>query len=210
MPCTMSWLACSVQRRRAMLPGQFELRVPNDTDRLEHLRCPYCQVQTESSIGCARHIMLTRECRERRLKDVKAERRRRLELAYATAGPSSRPAGPTRQITPRARAQTPRARAQTPRAREKSPDITGPQWSDYGRTCGEPVVEHCPISTAGAPISEERTYPEDLSVHMARCGNMANLGYFEGAELLMTTGLNGKGRQAHLQSSFVSSCSPPR
>jgi hypothetical protein len=202
MPRAKSMIAHSIVRQQMVAPCQFGLRVPNDTLRLEHLVCPYCQVQMASSIGCERHIMLKRECRERRLKDVQVERRRLIELEYSKAGPSSLPAGPTIPLASPRRTPPP-----TPKGSGRTTDTKGKgraPGSDGEWTGSGPSIEHFPISTAGAPISEDRTYPEDLALHMARCGNMANRGYFEGAEVLMTTGLTANGRNTLLQSSFVS------
>ncbi|KAG8699999.1 hypothetical protein FRC09_006244 [Ceratobasidium sp. 395] len=76
------------------------------------------------------------------------------------------------------------------------------RWTNNGRTCHQPFIEHFPISTAGKPISNERTYEPDLKSYIESCGSLADPRNMEAAELLMTTGLSSKARTQHLQSSF--------
>jgi hypothetical protein len=80
------------------------------------------------------------------------------------------------------------------------------RWYDNGRACGAPFVEECPISTAGQPISKQRAYQEDLGTYLKSCGTLSNPTYMEAVELLMRTGLSGKGCTRHRKSSFVSVC----
>lgn len=70
--------------------------------------------------------------------------------------------------------------------------------------CREPVIEHFPDKTAGAPINDDVYEPPDLKTYLRSCGPFASRGNFEDAELLMSTGLNNKGRDRHLSSRRVS------
>ncbi|KAG8731449.1 hypothetical protein FRC11_004123, partial [Ceratobasidium sp. 423] len=61
-------------------------------------------------------------------------------------------------------------------------------------------VEEFPISSAGAPISNECKPPPDLDAYMRRCGPMKDPDHFEAAELLMTSGLSNADKDRHLKS----------
>lgn len=74
--------------------------------------------------------------------------------------------------------------------------------------CSEPIIDSFPDNTAGAPISEDMYEPPDLGTYLRSCGCLAKLRNFEDAELLMTTGLNNKGRDQHLCSRRVSGHPP--
>ncbi|KAG8718083.1 hypothetical protein FRC09_013184 [Ceratobasidium sp. 395] len=123
------------------------------------------------------------------MNDLPARRRAQREREYKIAGPSNQP--------------HPASGRSGPASNNSEPRCNDPRrWTNNGRTCKQPYVEHFPISTAGKPISDERAYPYDLGRYIESCGNLANLQNLEAAELLMTTGLSSKARTKHLKSSF--------
>jgi hypothetical protein len=65
-------------------------------------------------------------------------------------------------------------------------------------------VEEFPVSSAGAPISNECKPPPDLDAYMGQCGPMKDLDHFETAELLMMSGLSNADKDQHLKSKKVS------
>ncbi|KAG9075061.1 hypothetical protein FRC06_010301, partial [Ceratobasidium sp. 370] len=143
--------------------------------------------------------MLKPECRARRMHDLQTARQARRESEYKIAGPSNRPhpslgqpGSSTRQMAP------PPNGATGAEQQHNNPR----RWTDNGRTCHQPYVERFPISSAGAPISDKQAHPRNLEAYLESCGNLANPRNMEAAELLMTTGLSGKARTRHLQSSF--------
>jgi hypothetical protein len=65
-------------------------------------------------------------------------------------------------------------------------------------------IEDFPDTLAGAPISNACIPPPNLDTYMCACGPMADLEYFEVAELLMMTGLTNADKDQHLKSKMVS------
>ncbi|KAG8712846.1 hypothetical protein FRC09_019402 [Ceratobasidium sp. 395] len=106
------------------------------------------------------------------------------ESEYKIAGPSNRPHASQQANDADVRYNDPR------------------RWTDDGRTCRQPFVEHFPISSVGTPISNERAHPPNLKAYIESSGSFACPRNMEAAELLMTTGLSGVARTRHLQSSF--------
>ncbi|KAG8743778.1 hypothetical protein FRC12_014960 [Ceratobasidium sp. 428] len=193
LPCR----ARAARRTLMMVNGQFELFEEYNT--LPELTCPYCGHTFPTTPKRNRHIMAKPECRSCHLDEVpttrraqRAAKKAQLELEYKIPGPSNKPhpsyGGSERTANGAEGADN---RYNDPR-----------QWTDNGRTCHHPFVEHFPISSAGKPISDERTYPQDLKAYIESCGSLADPRAMEAAELLMTTGLSGKARTRHLQSSF--------
>ncbi|KAG8700746.1 hypothetical protein FRC09_005778 [Ceratobasidium sp. 395] len=185
------------RRTLMMLDGQFELF--EEYNPLPELVCPYCDRAFPTTPKRDRHIMAKPDCRSRHLGMVPTTRRAREaaqrvqeERAYKIAGPSSRPHPSQGGSNPTSSgADSANNRYNDPR-----------RWSDNGRTCRQPFIEPFPISSAGQPISDKRTYLQDLKSYIESCGNLADPLNMEAAELLMTTGLLGKARTQHLQSSF--------
>ncbi|KAG8699347.1 hypothetical protein FRC08_005368 [Ceratobasidium sp. 394] len=131
--------------------------------------------------------------------DLQVARRTRREREYKIAGPSNRPHPSSVQPGPSSRQTAPPSNgANGEEGRYNDPR----RWTDNGRTCHQPYVERFPVSSAGEPISDERAHPRNLEAYLQSCGNLANRRNMEAAELLMTTGLSGKARTRHLQSSF--------
>jgi hypothetical protein len=184
----------NVRRTYTTIQGQFYLRDPDYTYRDESTACPYCGFQLKLSVNCSHHIMMRLECRARHMEELKAKKQRWREEEYKIAGPSQ-----------------PRPAQATGNPRDTLPyDAGGPRynnprrWVDNGQTCQEPFIKRFPISTAGQPISRHCTYPQDLGAYLHSCGPLANCNLFENAEVLMTTGLSGKGQTCHLKSPAVS------
>ncbi|KAG9080792.1 hypothetical protein FRC06_006159, partial [Ceratobasidium sp. 370] len=69
-------------------------------------------------------------------------------------------------------------------------------------------VERFPDPRAGAPINNKRAEPPDLDAYMAARGNLGNQFHFNTAELLLTTGLTGDGRDRHLKSHIYEGRTP--
>ncbi|KAG8767417.1 hypothetical protein FRC12_006265 [Ceratobasidium sp. 428] len=189
--------ARAARRSLVMVNGQFELFA--EYNPLPDLICPYCDREYSTTPERNRHIMAKPECRAQHLGEVpttrraqRAAQRARQESEYKIAGPSNRP------HPSQAGAESTLNRAGGTEHRYNDPR----QWTDNGRTCRQPFVEHFPISTVGQPISDEETYQPSLKSYMKACGNLADPRNMEAAELLMTTGLSGKARTRHLQSSF--------
>ncbi|KAG8792140.1 hypothetical protein FRC12_007023 [Ceratobasidium sp. 428] len=192
----VSCRARAARRSLMMVNGEFELF--EEFNPLPHLVCPYCYLSFSTTPERDRHIMAKPECRSRHLDTKPATRnarraalKARLEDEYKIAGPSNRPHPSARDSEHTGN-----------EANYRYNDLR--RWTDNGRTCRQPFVEHFPISSVGQPISDERSHPPNLKAYIKSCGNLANPRNMEAAELLMTTGLSGKGRTRHLQSSFVS------
>ncbi|KAG8729126.1 hypothetical protein FRC10_004270 [Ceratobasidium sp. 414] len=60
-------------------------------------------------------------------------------------------------------------------------------------------VEDFPISTAGAPLGTRLMTEEDLREYLESCGRLGDPDLLETAEILLTTGLTGRGRTRHLK-----------
>ncbi|KAG9105665.1 hypothetical protein FRC07_009132 [Ceratobasidium sp. 392] len=86
-----------------------------------------------------------------------------------------------------------------------NPDPTTPtiELADLGtgdaRAATGLFVEPFPISTAGAPIGTQHKKDQDLREYLELCGRLGERNLFETAEILMTTGLSGRGRTRHLK-----------
>jgi hypothetical protein len=65
-------------------------------------------------------------------------------------------------------------------------------------------VEEFPDPLAGAPISSERAPEPNLDAYIQSTGRLGRPGYFEVADLLMTTGLTDDAKERHLKSTLVS------
>ncbi|KAG8734476.1 hypothetical protein FRC10_011705, partial [Ceratobasidium sp. 414] len=143
--------------------------------------------------------MLRPECRAQRMHNLQTTQRARRESEYKIAGPSNRPHPSLGQPGPLTRQTAPPSNGATS-AKQRYNDPR--RWTNNRRTCHQPYVERFPISSAGAPISDERAHLHNLKAYLESCGNLANPRNMEAAELLMTTGLSGKARTWHLQSSF--------
>ncbi|KAG8792294.1 hypothetical protein FRC12_006548 [Ceratobasidium sp. 428] len=138
------------------------------------------------------------DCRRRHMHWVKTDREAQKERERNIAGPSSRPHPAAPGADPFAvDADGIPLRYNDPR-----------RWSDNGRTCQKPFVERFPCRLAGSPISKDRACERDLWAYLESCGNLSNLQAMEAAELLLTTGLSGKARTRHLQSSFYKGKTP--
>ncbi|KAG8685519.1 hypothetical protein FRC09_014695, partial [Ceratobasidium sp. 395] len=193
----VSCRARTARRTLMMVDGQFKMF--KEFNPLPDLVCPYCGRQYPITEERNRHIMANPDCRSHHLGTVPTTRRKKQaaqkaqeELEYKIAGPSNRPhpsqGGPA---------------AASNGVNSANQHYNDPRrWTNNGRTCRQPFIDHFPISSAGQPISDEHAYQPDLKSYIESCGNLANPRNMEAAELLMTTGLSGKARTQHLQSLF--------
>jgi hypothetical protein len=180
--------------------------------------CPYCSKTLNSFDGRERHITLQPYCRSRRIRELngyisnhtRKKRRQKItvDIIDAITGPTSK----------RARDDCEGKDQDTPSAKRPRSDVEGAGCDPVeppvveslvdSHTMQPSRVESFPISTAGSPISSEiraqTMAREDLQDYLASCGFMGEPEKFEVAELLMTTGLNGKNRTRHLKSCLVS------
>ncbi|KAG9082626.1 hypothetical protein FRC06_004918, partial [Ceratobasidium sp. 370] len=69
-------------------------------------------------------------------------------------------------------------------------------------------VEYYPDPCAGAPINDKTVEPLDLDAYMATAGDLGVPFFFNTAELLLTTGLTGEGRDEHLKSEMYEGRTP--
>lgn len=74
-----------------------------------------------------------------------------------------------------------------------------------GHDSNELFTDSFPVSTAGAPIGTQRTKQQDLQKYMEACRRLGDRELFETAEIMMGTGLSGRGRSRHLKAPAVSS-----
>ncbi|KAG8742571.1 hypothetical protein FRC10_001236, partial [Ceratobasidium sp. 414] len=69
-------------------------------------------------------------------------------------------------------------------------------------------VEDYPDPLAGSPVSNDRIPPPDLDAYMKSVGKLANPKVFEGAELLLTSGMTDATKERHIKSSYYEGHTP--
>ncbi|QRV95080.1 Zn-finger protein [Ceratobasidium sp. AG-Ba] len=200
---------------RAPMLSQANGTHPSDVSRVT---CPYCGKEFPTSVGRDFHLSFQQVCRalhEQRVKGKAGQKRQREyeedspmtklmdrqpptkqvrfdETAVATAGPSRHcDALADPDVTPipdpiSTSATAPNATSSAPRKVAR------------GYTRDGIYVEPYPISTAGAPISTNLKSESDLREYLKSCGTLGDRDLFETAQIMMTTGLNGRGRTRHL------------
>lgn len=164
--------------------------------------CPYCGKKVRSEVGRYRHVTLRPFCRARHLKEVSKKRKRQREHTSLPETTGDEP--PTKQA----------------RTDEEDPPVAGPsrlpvpgpsspklpmQEKDLEFSSDGLFTERFPISTAGAPIGSRRMKHRDLRKYMELCGRLGDRELFETAEIMMGTGLSGRGRNRQLKGPAVSS-----
>jgi hypothetical protein len=163
--------------------------------------CPFCGKELKTVAGRAIHITLFGICRSRRIEAFKQKdkrRHKRKKRRRSDSPTSERIAGEPQ--TKRLRMED-EATAAGP-SRSPIPDPSLPRLREAGDGT---YIEDYPFSTAGAPIGSARRKDRDLAGHLRSCGRMGDPELFEAAEILMTTGLTGRGRAKHLKGPSVSS-----
>jgi hypothetical protein len=193
--------------------------------------CPYCSKTLPSIDGRERHVTLQPYCRSRHIRELngyisnhtKKKRRQRVlndtvlnDTVDENAPSTSKRLRGDFEGEDEGTSSAKRIRSDDAGAAgcdHVEPPITEPPANLHG-TGSTPEsnmrpsrTESFPISTAGAPISSEirgqTMTREDLRDYLASCGPMGEPDKFEVAELLMTTGLNGRNRTRYLKSCLV-------
>lgn len=200
-------------RRAAMMPPKLSrangVHPPYSVDA--RFTCPYCGRRLASEPGRNRHIALRPYCHARHTQLVSGKKRRR-----------KRKQRPSEAVTDSAGSAPLLKR---PRSDNDSPSIAGPSKPPFPSTTpADPMdkgsdladddndmypsdgtfVERFPISTAGAPIGTARRNETGLQEYLHSCGALGDRDLFTTAEILMTTGLTGRGRTEHLKGPMVS------
>ncbi|QRV89359.1 Zn-finger protein [Ceratobasidium sp. AG-Ba] len=196
-----SMYARAARRAAILLPGTCRLRQTDQPDSATTgFTCPYCGRRFDTPGGRGRHVNLDVTCRFRHdltTNGQNVRKRQRSDEDVPNIDPAE--AEPT---------------AKQACIEEEAPLVAGPSNLPVGAT---PVnrraypshkakcessglfVETFPISTAGAPIGDQRIGKEDLQAYLQLCGRLGDPDLFRTAEILMTTGLTGAGRTEHLQ-----------
>ncbi|KAG9093019.1 hypothetical protein FS749_015246 [Ceratobasidium sp. UAMH 11750] len=129
-----------------------------------------------------------------------------LEMSHPTA---SNKAGPSAPASKRQKVATeaPDESEEHPHPSIPSPSL--PRMADEQlRRYKGVYIEDYPDPLAGSPISKECVPPPDLDAYMKSVGDMAKPKVFEGAELLMTSGMPDVIKERHLKSSFYDGHTP--
>jgi hypothetical protein len=127
----------------------------------------------------------------------------------ATPGPSTPPVPSAPSINPDAATNNSREAAHphpgpatldephTPEVRSSRPRKGLRRWKGM-------YVQEFEDPLAGTPISSESRPEKDLDAYIQATGRLGNPGYFEAAELLMTSGMTNSDKERHLESTLVS------
>ncbi|QRW10718.1 hypothetical protein RhiLY_09717 [Ceratobasidium sp. AG-Ba] len=152
--------------------------------------CPYCFKTLNTVKGRGIHMSLSPVCRS---------------LHARRFDPTDKPRKRLRPYTSVCELMDEEPPAKRPRMEENMAPIAGPSRLPAPeplielRDAGDGTfIEEYPVSTAGAPIGKARKKQKDLADFLRRCGRMGDQELFETAEILMTTGLTGRGRTRHL------------
>ncbi|KAG9120100.1 hypothetical protein FRC07_004554 [Ceratobasidium sp. 392] len=198
--------ARSTRRRALSLP---KLSHANFVDPLHpddaRLTCPYCKKRLDSEAGRNRRIALRMYCRAQHEYAISTKEHKQ-KRSYEEDIPISKPPEsepPTKRLRPEEDEGPPVAGP----SRLPEPNCTVPNsasgradWADRNkRTSSKSCVEEYPIKTAGASIGVRSMSEQDLQAYMESCGALRDLELFETAEIMMTTGLSGRGRNRHLK-----------
>ncbi|KAG8730883.1 hypothetical protein FRC10_002295, partial [Ceratobasidium sp. 414] len=164
--------------------------------------CPYCGKQLQFQVGLDRHILLRPSCRKRHqdmLKGKKAQKRKRRSRANSLLPEAKR--SRTDEDTPPVAGPS---RLPNPDPPPTAPTTEGTGGGDADGCMRNGVfVEKFPIKTAGAPIGTRCRTKADLRKYLETCGPLGDRDLLETAEILMTTGLTGRGRSRHLKGPVV-------
>lgn len=172
--------------------------------------CPYCSKTLQSRPAKDRHIITKLYCHLRHLYALsnpvakRRKRKRKRQNASDTSTDEPPPKHPRTHGGPSLPSGTDPAQPHL----GGSPESSGqrPPETDDERTCGQPFVEAFPVSTAGAPISDEVKPRLDLCEYLKSCGKLSDPELFSVAELLTMTVPKSKHRTLHLKSPAVSRC----
>ncbi|QRV88277.1 hypothetical protein RhiJN_16295 [Ceratobasidium sp. AG-Ba] len=154
--------------------------------------CPYCSKEFSKSKSRDTHISMNLSCRAQHDKppDPMARQQKRRRAYEPTSEPiEGQP--PTKRFRTEEIAAPIAGPSKLP-----APEPPSPELKDAGDGT---YIEEYMVSTAGAPIGKARRKRENLGEFLKSCGRMGDRDLFESAEILMTTGLTGKGRTRHLK-----------
>lgn len=187
-------------RRAALAISKLPPSKGRGTPHADDLRflCPYCGKKVQSDSGRYHHVILRPSCLARHLKQVKKRKRE------STSTPETTLEEPLKK-------QARTDEEDTPGAGPSRLPIPGPsavklptEGEGLERINDGLFTERFPVSTAGAPIGTRRTKQRDLKKYLKDCGRLGDHELFDTAEIMMGTGLSGRGRNRHLKAPAVS------
>ncbi|KAG9088083.1 hypothetical protein FRC06_002242 [Ceratobasidium sp. 370] len=181
------------------------------------LYCPYCHRHFKTAVGCGQHVTLCHTCnaRHKRFVDGKNERKWK-QKAGADAPVTAQSEGEPPMKRPHTDENTPPTTGSLtlppPIAGPSTlPPIAGPPTSPLrGDGLADPdphvvdrgdgvFVEGFPVSTAGIPIGTRQMSEKEVEEYLKSCRQLGEPDLLETAEILMMTGLTGRGRTMHLK-----------
>ncbi|KAG8782551.1 hypothetical protein FRC12_020675 [Ceratobasidium sp. 428] len=122
------------------------------------------------------------------------------ETASAAAGPSQHPDA----VCDPDLAPAPDPNPNPTSTSDTHPNIHADGEEPKGYTRDGIFVEPYPVSSAGAPIGTRNIDKDDLRAYLESCGSLGDPELFDTAQVMMTTGLSGRGRTRHLKAPAVS------
>ncbi|KAG9106098.1 hypothetical protein FRC07_008960, partial [Ceratobasidium sp. 392] len=206
MPRLSRMYAREARRRAMLLPNLSRANIadplhPEDA----RLTCPYCHKRLNTETGRNRHIILRASCRARHQYAISGGKHKRKRESESDVPffepPETEP--PTKRLRTEEEEGPPVAGpSRLPDPVRTVPSLASEREGLLGcnRSAGNgSYTEEYPIKTAGAPIGARSMSEEDLQKYLESCGALGDSDLFETAEIMMTTGLSGRGRSRHLK-----------
>ncbi|KAG8731170.1 hypothetical protein FRC10_001977, partial [Ceratobasidium sp. 414] len=170
------------------------------------LTCPYCRKRLRTPLGRDRHVSAHPSCRFRHLVYLRRhaeqpKRKRGREQDTGTPEPEPLEREPPAKRPRMDEDPMPVAGPSTlppPDSRPPDPNPSDSHPPDLREASNGTFIENFPVSTAGMPIGQRKD-EKDLAEYLKSCGRLGDPELFETAEILLTTGLNGRGRTKHLK-----------
>ncbi|QRW23250.1 hypothetical protein RhiXN_08286 [Rhizoctonia solani] len=198
-------------RRAAARASHLEEANGTEPSDVSRVTCPYCGSEFGSEGDRNRHVSLYALCHARHECAVKGKvgqkRKREYEVDSPATDVMDRPA-PAKHARIDETALPIAGLSRHPNALPyPGPDHTPDSNSDpvlaggavNGYTKDGVFVERFPVRTAGMAMSTRQTGKEDLRTYLDACGKLGDRDLFETAEVMMTTGLTGRGRTRQLK-----------